>query len=335
SKRILIRDEIDGAPAHLKTGEGNWLKVSYARTAAFGERKKILDFSTPTTFEDSLINRSYERGDQRKYEVPCPYCGAYQVLEWGNDKTEYGIKAVREDGKLKSVHYQCRHCKEGIKNHHKTQMLRAGHWVPTAVSKSETYRSYHISSLYSPAGMMSWRELQEIWDEAQTSGDPDEIRAFVNLYLGLPYRETGERPKLQSVIDLRGDYMSGTVPHGVLFLTVGIDVQAGSKKNEENPPRLEMEVCGHGIGFRTFSIMYRRFEGEVEDPADGAWLELEEWARETEFTFLRSDGMAFTPSLLFIDSGDGNLTSVIYRFCQGWQSTYPSKGFRVAPGGKK
>lgn len=333
SKRILIRDEIDGAPAHLKTGEGNWLKVSYARTAAFGERKKILDFSTPTTFEDSLINRSYERGDQRKYEVPCPYCGAFQVLEWGNDKTEYGIKAVREDGKLKSVYYQCRHCKEGIKNHHKTQMLRDGRWVPTAISKSETYRSYHISSLYSPAGMMSWRELQEIWDEALASGDPDEIRAFINLYLGLPYREIGERPKLQAVVDLRGDYTSGTVPHGVLFLTVGIDVQDGSKTNEENPPRLEMEVCGHGAGFRTFSILYRRFEGEVEDASEGAWLELEEWVRETNFTFLRSDGMAFTPSLLFIDSG--NRASTVYSFCQGWQSTYPSKGFRVAPGGKK
>ena len=329
SKRVLIRDEIDGAPSHLKTGEGNWLKVSYARAAAFGERKKVMDFSTPTTFEDSQILRSYEAGDQRKFEVPCPYCGEFQFLEWGNDKTEYGIKAIREKGKLKGVYYQCRHCKEPIKNHHKTKMLRAGRWKPTAVSKSGAYRSYHISTLYSPAGMMSWRELQEIMDEATLSGDPDDMRAFINLYLGLPYREVGERPKLDKVTRLRGDYRAGTVPFGVLFLTAGIDVQRGSETDETNPPRLEMEVCGHGAGFRTFSIMYRRFEGPVKDPSEGAWLELEEFARDSKMTFLRSDGMGFTPALMLIDSGDGALTDTVYNFCQGWGGTYPSKGFGV------
>lgn len=327
SKRILIRDEIDGAPAHLKTGEGNWIDVSYARTASWGNRKKILDFSTPTTDDGSLIKRLYESGDQRKYEVPCPFCNEYQFLEWGNDKTEYGIKAETEAGKLKTVFYQCRHCKEPIGNHHKTKMLRAGRWKPTAQSFNELTRSYHISSLYSPAGMMTWRELYQLWNRAQEDGDPDAMRAFVNLYLGLPYRETGARPKLDKVIELRGGYKSGNVPFGVLFLTIGIDVQAGSSRDENNPPRLEMEVAGHGAGFRSWSIEYRRFEGEVEDPSSGAWLQLSEWAVESGMKYLRSDGLSFTPSLVFIDSGDGNLTDVVYRFCSGWGATYPSKGF--------
>lgn len=42
---------------------------------------------------------------------------------------------------------------------------------------------------------------------------------------------------------------------------------------------------------------------------------------------MRSDGRRFSPRLLLIDSGDGNLTDVVYRFCAGWNSTYPSKGF--------
>lgn len=325
SKRILIRDEIDGAPGHLKTGEGNWLDVSYARTAAWGGRKKIMDISTPTTEDNSLIKGAYEAGDQRRFEVPCPYCGAYQFLEWGNDKTEYGIKAIREAGKLKGVYYQCRHCKEAIKNHHKTKMLRLGRWKPTAESISDNYRSYHVSSLYSPAGMMSWRELQELWDKAQD--DPDGMRSFVNLYLGLPYRETGSRPKLDKVIELRGSYKSGSVPSGVLFLTIGVDVQAGSSRDKTNPARLEFEVCGHGGGFRTWSILYKRIEGPVDDPSSGAWLELSQWAIETGLKFAREDGLIFTPSMIFIDSGDGNLTDVVYRFCSGWGSTYPSKGF--------
>jgi phage terminase large subunit GpA-like protein len=173
--------------------------------------------------------------------------------------------------------------------------------------------------------MMSWFELQELYDKAQS--EPDGMRSFVNLYLGLPYKETGSRPKLDKVIELRGNYKSGEVQHGVLFLTAAIDVQAGTKRDPENGPRLEMEVCGHGAGFRTWSILYRRFDGEVDEPGAGAWAELEEWARTTELKFYRADGLAFAPSLIFIDSGDGNLTDVVYRFCAGWGRTYPIKGF--------
>ena len=327
SKRILIRDEIDGAPAHLKTGEGNWLGVSYARTEAFGDRRKVMDFSTPTTEEASLIKGLFEAYDQCKYLVPCPFCGKYQELQWGNDKTQYGIKPDTKAGKLIAVYYQCEHCREAIKNHHKPKMLKEGRWTPTAETSDDLARSFHISTLYSPVGMSTWKALYKKWLEAHSSGDPDDVRAFVNLYLGLPYRETGERPKIDKVIELRGGYRAGTVPHGVLFLTVGIDVQAGSSRDAANPARLEMEVCGHGIGFRTWSIEYRRFEGEVEDPSDGAWLKLSEWAVETGLIFARADGMAFTPSLIFIDSGDGNLTDTVYRFCSGWGSTFPSKGF--------
>lgn len=325
SKRVLIRDEIDGAPVQLRTGEGNWIDVSYARTAAWGARKKVFDFSTPTTENESLIKVAYEAGDQRRYEVPCPHCGKYQALEWGSDRVQHGIKAERKAGALAGVYYQCEHCREPIRNHHKTQMLRAGRWVPTAKSVSSTYRSYHLSSLYSPVGMMDWFELQELYDKAQL--EPEGMRSFTNLYLGLPYRETGSRPRLDKVIELRGGYREGTVPHGVLFLTVAIDVQAGSSRDENNPPRLEMEVCGHGAGFRTWSILYRRFEGEVDDPSSGAWESLNEWATDTGLQFARADGLVFRPSLIFIDSGDGNLTDVVYRFCSGWGATFPSKGF--------
>jgi len=335
SKRILVRDEIDGAPRTLRTGEGNWLQVSYARTIAWGNRKKIMDFSTPTTFEESLINELYESGDQRKFEVPCPYCGTGQFLEWGDDKTQYGVKAETEGGKLVSVYYQCEKCHEGIKNHHKTRMLSHGKWVPTAESHSDQFRSYHLSSLYSPAGMMTWYEMFELWREAEQSGDPDEMRAFINLYLGLPFRETGERPKLDKVVELRGGYESGNVPHGVLFLTIGIDVQRGSERNEENPARLEMEVCGHGAGYRTWSILYRRFEGAIDDTDAGAWAELSEWATDTGMLFARSDGRNFTPKMILIDSGDGQTTHTVYEFCEGWQGTYPSKGFGFLVTGAK
>jgi phage terminase large subunit GpA-like protein len=325
SKRILIIDEMDGAPPLLRTGEGNWVKVAMARTNAWGARKKILKFSTPTTFDASLINVEYEEGDQRKYMVPCPLCGKYQELKFGNEQTQYGIKADTQAGELKNVFYLCDYCHDATFNHNKTKMLTNGRWEPSSVSASKTLRTYQISSLYSPVGMYSWSELYLEHQNAQNN--PDGMRSFVNLYLGLPYKESGSRPDIKKVIELRGGYRAGTVPDGVLYLTAGIDVQQGSKKDPNNPPRLEMEVLGIGAGYRTYSILYQRFEGDVDDPYSGAWLELNEWAKKGGLRFKRKDGFEFPVAILFIDSGDGNLTDIVYRFTEQWQNTYPSKGF--------
>jgi phage terminase large subunit GpA-like protein len=325
-KRILIRDEIDGAPRDLKTGEGNFLDVSYARTNAWGQRRKVLDFSTPKTYNDSLIWEAYQEGDQRKFLVSCPYCKKYQELVFGNDQSVHGLKASFEAGRLEKVFYICENCHDAIFDHHKAELLMGGRWEPSAKSFSPTVRSYQLSALYSPAGMLSWEEVYRQYLKAQES--PDGMRSFVNLYLGKPFKETGSRPRLEKVISLRGPYRAGTVPNGVLFLTAGIDVQRGSSRDQKNnPARLEMEICGHGAGYKTFSILYKRFEGPVDDPTSGAWLKLNEFAQETGLAFERKDGYKFPVQLVFIDSGDGIMTDIIYRFSQGWQSTYPSKGF--------
>ena len=279
SKRILILDEVDGAPSQLSTGEGNWIDVAIARTNAWGSRKKIFCISTPKIFDQSSINRLFEEGDQRKYFVPCPYCGEFQVLEFGDDDTLYGIKTDMI-GDVLHVYYMCIKCHESIQEYHKTEMLNNGQWRPTAVSQIIGTRSYHLSALYSPIGMYSWLELWSTYQKALL--DPiDGMRSFTNLDLGLPFRETGSRPKIDKVIELRGSYRSGTVPEGVIYLTAGVDVQRGSEKDPNNPPRLEMEILGIGSGYRTFSVLYRRFEGEVDDPHAGAWEDMYQWAEDS------------------------------------------------------
>ena len=325
TKRILIRDEVDGAPPELRTGEGNWLEVSRARTNAWGTRAKIFDLSTPTSYEGSLIYGEYLLGDKRKYMVPCPHCGKHQELVWGNERSQNGVKAETEAGELKRAYYQCDFCHDAIFNHDKTDMLARGRWEPSAKPSSPFIASRHLSGLYRPVGMAGWTEMYREYEKAKN--DPERMRGFVNLELGLPFKETGARPKLEKVIELRGGYRSGTIPHGVLFLTAGIDVQRGQRKGEANPPRLEMEILGHGAKFRTWSILYRRFEGDVYDPHDGAWQELDDFVRAGGFRFQRDDGREFGVNLTFIDSGDGEITNVVYDFCQGWDNTFPSKGF--------
>lgn len=323
SKKILIRDEIDGAPAKLRTGEGNFLDVSYARTNAWGDRRKVLDFSTPTKFEISLIWREYKKGDQRKYQMRCVHCNEPQELEFKQ------LVPEKEDGLTVDVFYACKHCGAAMYNYHKDQMFsNEPFWEPTATSITKNRRSYHINSLYSPVGMMSWLELYTIYEAAEKSIDPDDMVSFTNLYLGMPHKQVGQRPKLNAVLDLRGTWEEGIVPDMVLFLTIGIDVQRGSKKDELNPARLELEVLGHGPGYRTFSIMYKKIEGAVDDPFSGAWEQLNQWALDTELTFKKQNGSKISVALNFIDSGDGETTDVVYRFCGRWKNTYPIKGKR-------
>jgi phage terminase large subunit GpA-like protein len=327
TKRIGLLDEIDGAREVLSTGEGSWLEVVLARLFAWGDLMKVIANSTPTAAGKSPIENLYLQGDQRKFLVPCPRCGKFQILRWGNENTQYGVKPIKEGGKLKDAYYLCEHCRDAFFNYEKDDFLGLGRWEPTSKSDSESMRSRHISGIYRPVGMRTWKNMYEKYDKVKD--EPDKMRGFVNLDLGEPYKEIGGRPPVEHVYELRGGYKSGTIPDGVLFLTAAIDVQRGSLKDPSNPPRLEMEICGHGEGFRTWSILYKRFEGAIRDENEGAWLKLNEFAEEGGMVFERDDGMQFGVKVTFVDSGDGPMTDIIYRFCDGWSNTFPSKGFNA------
>lgn len=324
SIRVLFLEECDSAPRDLTTGEGRWDLVAEARTKTFNYRKKIIAVSTPTTYELSIIWQRYQDGDQREYFVPCPHCGKDQVIVRGEERGNHGLRAETKAGEVQLVYYLCEHCREAIYEHHKNVMIPNGRWVPGA-SLKRNRRSYHISSLYSPLGMYSWLDYWEDYQKAKN--DPEGLRSFTNLQDGLPYREVGTRPKLENVVELRGGYRSGVVPDGVLYITVGMDVQRGYKGDKRRPARIEFEVLGIGPGYRTFSIMYKTIAGPIDDPYDGAWEELNEFAEGGGFVFKRRDGREFQPVMLLIDSGDGKYSDVVYRFCQRWERTYPSKGF--------
>jgi len=327
SKRILILDEIDSAPRLLTTGEGAWDKVAEGRTNAWGVRKKIMALSTPGKFGESLIYERFLAGDQRYFMVPCPHCGKRQPLELGESGGSHGMRPERVAGRLVNAFYICDFCHDAIFNYHKGEMLRGGIWEPTSTAESANRRSYQLNSIYSPVGMLSWLDFYRAYEEALAL--PGGMNAFTNLFLGMPYRETGQRPKLESVIELKGIYASGHVPDDVLYLTVGADVQRGSKNNPDNPARIEMEVLGSGMGYRTWSIAYLVFEGAVDDPSAGAWAKFHEFAESGGLSFKKSSGEEMSPSLIFIDSGDGETTDTVYQFCSGWQSTYPVKGFNA------
>jgi phage terminase large subunit GpA-like protein len=326
SVKVLILEEVDSAPPNLTTGEGRWDLVAEARTKAFENRKKILAVSTPTTFQQSIIFKRFSLGDQRQYMMPCPHCKKEQILERGVLDGAHGLRPEYEAGDLKFVYYICDHCHEAIFEHHKNWMIPRGRWEP-ATKGEQLRRSYQISSLYSAVGMYSWLSYWKDYEAAQHT--PDGMRSFTNLQDGLPFKESGTRPKLENVIELRGGYRSGQVHDDVLYITVGVDVQQGSKNDPKNPPRLELEILGIGAKYRTWSINYLRFEGPIDDPFDGAWEDLNDWALSGGLSFRKINGKSISAAMVFIDSGDGNFMDVVYKFAGRWKNTFPVKGFNA------
>jgi phage terminase large subunit GpA-like protein len=76
--RLLMCDEVDRYPFSAGA-EGDPVNLAKKRTVTFWNRKIVL-VSTPTNKGASRIEAAYEESDQRQYHVPCPECGAEQVL---------------------------------------------------------------------------------------------------------------------------------------------------------------------------------------------------------------------------------------------------------------
>lgn len=336
TKRIVLGDEVDRWK--VKLGEqGTVINQLRARTQAWGDQAKIFWFSTPNDEETSSIYLLYKQGTQEMYYVPCPHCGTYQLMDFMAGKG-YGLTWEKKDGHIykKSIELICenQHCGRGIKESAKPKMLLGGEWRPTAIPEYEHIVSFNINGLYS--FQLSWYDMVVAWEEAQKS----ELKRqdFEQLKMGRPFKRKGTRPKVEFVIEnnRHKSRRSCDVPEGVLYLTAGIDVQRGSKTDPNNPPRLEMEVLGIGIGHRTWSIEYRVFEGSIDNPFQGAWEDLFNYMVERNNLYTRSlDGFQFPVSLMFIDSGDGEYMDIVYMYSQRWTNAFPSKGFKALTRRKK
>ena len=99
TKRVVIADETDRWKLELGA-EGLTWDVMHARTQAWGDQKKILAISTPTTYEMSMIWPLYEEGTQEEFFVPCPICSKKQILKL-SDGGASGLTWETEAGKIK------------------------------------------------------------------------------------------------------------------------------------------------------------------------------------------------------------------------------------------
>lgn len=200
--RYIFPDEVDKYPP-FSGREADPVSLAVERTQTFLHRKRIVKASTPTT-RDGAIWRSWEAcGDKRRFYVPCPHCGEYQVLifpniRWPKDAAEKTLLAdVVENRKL--AYYECSKCAGKIADHHKPKMMIKGVWLSegqeidkngTVIGDRQKSKKvgFHLNGLYSP-----WRTFSEIAAEfIRAEGDIALTMGFRNSRLAEPYEEQVE-----------------------------------------------------------------------------------------------------------------------------------------------
>lgn len=297
--RYAFLDEIDGYPLDVD-GEGAPDELAIARTRTYKGRRKIYIPSTPTIKGKSRIEREFNRGDQRYYNLPCPHCGHKQRLVWERLRWE--------KGRPETVAYHCESCEQRILEHSKTAMLEAGEWIPTAKCHPSR-RSYHLSSLYTPVGLGdSWEDIARNWEEIQ--GDIQAIKSFKNTVLGEPFEEEGEAPDWEKLRGKLEDYPLGTVPARGLLLFSGADVQAD---------RVEVYTWARGRNRETWLVDVSVFPGDPRRPE--VWASMDGHMLRD---FPHESGAMLTVTRLAID------TRYAKTEVEAWARKYPSRVIVIA-----
>lgn len=205
---------------------------------------KIIYESTPGTVGKCNITHllTREGTDQRRYWVPCPECGTFQTLEFGDASTRHGVKweknsRDRSDPNIaeRTAWYQCVNgCR--IEDEHRPRMMRRGVWLSEGQTvdvdgtiHGERPKSPHVgfgplSSLYSLM-IPGWGQIAREFLDARY--DREALRNFYNSTLALPWDPSPQAVKpSQVVLHMGSDDPLGIVPEWACFLTAAVDVSA-------------------------------------------------------------------------------------------------------------
>ncbi len=262
-------DDFDAAKKTDKSS-GSTAKMIEQRFAAYYDKMKLFYISTPELKQASNIEPQYLLGDQRKYHIPCPNCGELIVLNWsveidGTEGKEKGGITWKLDNNNKliigSVGYICQKCSGFFDDSNKHELNLAGRYIPTTEPSSPGYYSFHISSLYAPAGMYDWEHYVRQYLEANPIGknqNENLYQTFVNLCLGETYEQKGKSPKANQLQKNIRNYPINFIPEKlsikdgngkIVLITCCCDLNG-----TVNDARLDYEIVGWSESGSSYSI---------------------------------------------------------------------------------
>lgn len=304
--RVAMFDEVDGYPPTAGK-EGDQIYLGIRRTETYWNRKIIIG-STPTVQGDSKIEKHFTDTDQRRYFVPCPFCGHMQALRWQHIKWEAG--------QPETARYECEECAMLIDHSMKAWMMERGEWRPTAEGKPH-YRGYHIWAGYSYHPNSTWADLAAEFEEV--NGKPEQLKTFVNTVLGETWKDKGEAPEWENLYERREDYERNIVPMGGVVLTAFADVQKD---------RIEVEIAAWGKNHESWSIDYRVFIGDTATLDSACWKDLKRLLSEQ---WKHAGGGGLMIEKLGVDSGYNTQTVYAWIRKQDHVRVVCTKGAETAP----
>lgn len=322
SARRLFIEEPDDCNLNLR-GQGDAIKLLEERGKSYNDLK-VLVGGTPSIKGVSSIDDEIAQSDQNYWMVPCPDCGEYQRLQWGQ-------VIWRKDGEVEheifgrelpeTAHYVCAHCGSLWNDAQKNAAVRRGRPEPTApfrgvlgLTLNELYSPFHNSRM----AMLVERYLTAKHEEAR--GNLGALITFWNTALGESWEYKTDAPEKED-LEARGlDYAPLTVPAGGLVVTMGVDVQHD---------RIAVTMRATGRGEESWLLLWDELPGiphhkvTVEpgalDPAsregreDAVWLALDDLVFGT---YPHESGARLKVSAVSIDSGDGHTSDAVYHYCK-------------------
>lgn len=287
SARIVLFDEVDAYPPSAGA-EGDQIMLGIRRTEYYWNRKIVLG-STPTVSGLSRIEDSFNQSDQRRYFVPCPYCGYMQFFKW------QGLTWPK--GKPEQAAYECESCEKLIPHSQKRWMVERGEWRATRPFSG--HAGFHIWAAYSYSPNATWAKLA---GERESIGkNREKLKTFINTVLGECWEDRGSQPAWEGLHARCEPYRFMKIPAPAYLLTAGIDVQHN---------RLACVVRAWGKGEESWLIYWGELFGNPAEPA--VWRQLDGLLQRS---YPHASGAQLRIVAAAIDSG-GHSTQPVYNYCR-------------------
>lgn len=249
TKQVVEVDEVDGWPLEVAKkgkGEGSPIELALVRIKGAAYPKAIFG-STPTVTGKSHIEMLEDAADLTfRFYLTCPHCGEEQVLVFGFDGIEYGLKwdnsLQTNEAKSSSAYYQCCHCPEHFYYRDLEKMEFGGRWIAEdctwtrdgihffdhdgGVVRAPKHAAIVINALYS-LNLDGWGEIVSEWLKAK--GDPLKEKTFHNTTLGELWSDVASEQLEHDILVNRREKYASQVPDGVVYITGGIDSQTSGR----------------------------------------------------------------------------------------------------------
>jgi phage terminase large subunit GpA-like protein len=299
---FVVLDEIDRMGRTIgkkEDGEGSPVGLVEGR---FGEQGygKLFVLGTPTRLGDSPIHELCDACEfMYEWHAPCPLCNKKQIMIWGNEHLDHGVKWDKTLTKLRdqanTVHYVCKHCKKGFDHNQFRRVKEKGVWVCASDGswidhKNNCFRDKdgkvmikgpdEVSFVASPdcSGLLSNKSWADgLFDflravNKANKGKSDDLVTWFNTYAGVPFREKSQKEADPNRLFKRREEYYGKIDPQILKLTMGIDFQGKFCK---------YQIDGHGLGGEQWALFSDRFDGRVDDINSEYWDKLDVIANKT------------------------------------------------------